>query len=110
MWEKATIGELVMAIGIAIVVLIGVTAISHMDTSSYADPRWVSAAAELAQMVFTLYLLFWVWRLNHNVNVIMSIICGDKSYLNPSLAGVLKLAVQKFKEEAQAIKEELEDG
>jgi len=103
---KSTISELVMAIGLGLAVLIGLSCISRMPMEKYTDPRWISAGAELVQLIFMMYMMFWVWRLQHVLDRFLAVLTGDMTGVNPNLVGVVKMLVKKFLEEAQRMQEE----
>ena len=106
---KSTISELVMAIGLGLVVLVGLGCISRMPIEEYTDPRWISAGAELVQLIFMTYMMFWVWRLQHVLDRFLAVLTGDMDGVNPNLVGVVKMLVRQFHEEAMRMQEERDE-
>lgn len=110
MRDNHSLGEIVVALIIVTATLIVLAVLSHGEIRKHTDPRWVSAAADIIQMVILMYIGSWVWRISHNLDALLAILSGDASHLNPNLTGLVALAVQKFKEAAQELEDNLKDG
>jgi len=106
---RTTISELVMALGLGLVVLVGISCISRMPMEKYTDPRWISAGAEVVQLIFMTYMMFWVWRLQHVLDRFLDVLTGNMDGVNPNLVSVVKMFVQKFVEETQRMQEEADE-
>ncbi len=101
----ATAGELMAAILLALSAFFAIWIASHSPTKWGFDPRWMSAAAEAAQTVLMVYAVFWLWKLHKVLDLIMAVIQGDMEGVNASFKGVLSMAVKKFLETAEAIRD-----
>lgn len=95
--SKSHMNELMLATGLAFLILASVAVVSHDDPVRFS-PGWLTAGASMAGLILLLFVASWLWRLCQTVEHLLLVLVGCERGPRDDLAAVLGILREILRE------------